>query len=861
MIKKMTILIFIIIISIIQIQTVFGEGNNLLRNPGFEESGLEHYFWEQRVWEKSPGAYEIKVMKDDARWGKNYIRIKSNVLNDARLVQLTDVKPSTLYKISGWLRTQNIGTDAKGANLSVWLLGETSKELKGDNIWTYLEWYGRTGPGQTKLEFTVGIGGHGSLNQGTADFDEIKIEEAKSIPQGASIVNLYHVENGGSTSNSTLGGKGAIFLFITLLIILIGIPLFIIFKKNTGSNQGAYGEEVKGNGSDIKEEDVSMGKTWKYKLDRKDFIIMTVMTVIYLAVALLNLGSTHVPETFWKPSQLGESFIVDFDREYDIARISYYDGIGDIKLRIDNLEKDGVYRPIGTMDQDVYKALRWQGFDTAVKARSLKITVDKVGGTLNEIVFFERGGTRPITGFRVRENEIGKNDLGKIQNLFDEQDVGSYDYNFMNSSYFDEVYHPRTAFENLNRMEPLETSHPPLGKLLIALGVSIFGMNPFGWRIMGTLFGAAMIPAMYLLGRRLFSGRIYAFGSAFLIMFDFMHFAQTRIGTIDSYPTFFVILAYFFMAGSFLNKSYKMSFKKSLIPLFAAGLCWGLGMASKWTALSTGGGLAVLYFTSKVIEYLDFKKVLRKRKRKEILPVWTGSFVRKNIIYTSLCCVIFFVIIPVLIYVSSYLPIITLPGPQHNLEEVVRYQKNMSDYHVNLTVRHPFESPAYSWPLISKPLLEYRGEGLPQNKVSIIYVLGNPAIFWFGIVCVFVVIAIGIWKRDKRALLIIVAFAFQYLPWFTVTRCIFIYHFFTAVPFLILSVIYVLEFLQKDLPGVMAKAFMDQKIQFVTYKAANGFIIGYLAVVGILFAVFYPAISGLVVDSSYLEWVKWLGIG
>jgi len=51
-------------------------------------------------------------------------------------------------------------------------------------------------------------------------------------------------------------------------------------------------------------------------------------------------------------------------------------------------------------------------------------------------------------------------------------------------------------------MSPYETTHPPLGKIFIALGILVFGMVPFGWRIVGTLFGVAMVPVMYMFGKR-----------------------------------------------------------------------------------------------------------------------------------------------------------------------------------------------------------------------------------------------------------------------------------------------------------------------------------------------------------------------
>ena len=154
----------------------------------------------------------------------------------------------------------------------------------------------------------------------------------------------------------------------------------------------------------------------------------------------------------------------------------------------------------------------------------------------------------------------------------------------MNSMYLDEIYHGRTAFEHVERIKPYETTHPPLGKVFMALGVLIFGMVPFGWRIVGTLFGVAMVPAMYAFGKKVFHDRFFAFSAAFLMMFDSMHFAQTRIATIDSYVTFFVILMYYYMYDYFVNKSYVLGFKQSLKPLFLSGLFFGFGAASKWIA-------------------------------------------------------------------------------------------------------------------------------------------------------------------------------------------------------------------------------------------------------------------------------------
>ncbi|NLP14677.1 MAG: phospholipid carrier-dependent glycosyltransferase [Clostridium sp.] len=589
---------------------------------------------------------------------------------------------------------------------------------------------------------------------------------------------------------------------------------------------------------------------------------MSVFTLVYSVISLVNLGTTNVPETYWQPAKMKDSFIVNFDREYDLSKIAVYSGVGDLKLQVYYRSEDRTFIPGITVEQKYEDVLRWRDFNLQVTTDAIRVIVDQAsGGTINEMVFFEKGNHEtPIQISTVTEEMISDGGRGKVQNLFDEQDVGDYAYTYMNSSYFDEIYHPRTAFEHLNRMKPYETTHPPLGKVIMAIGVAIFGMNPFGWRFMGTLFGIIMVPVMYLMGKKIFKKRMYGVIAAFLMTFEFMHFAQTRIGTIDSYPALFVILAYYFMFDYFMSKSYQVGLKKSLIPLLLSGIFWGLGCASKWTAVYAGGGLAVLYFSSLIMEIMDYKKALRAKNKKK-RPAWVDGFIKKNVVYTSLCCVIFFVVIPVLIYVASYLPIITLPGDNYNLGYVWENTKGMFGYHSGLVDDHPYASPAYSWPLISKPLAEYFGTNLPPGKISKMYVLGNPAVFWFGIICVFFAIAMAIIKKDKRLLPIVVAFAFQYLPWFMVSRCVFIYHFFTSVPFLILCIVYVLYYLCEYLPEDVGKAYGSKIAAINTYKASQAFVYIYLLINVLLFILFYPAISGMVVDSSYIKLVNWLGIG
>ena len=102
--------------------------------------------------------------------------------------------------------------------------------------------------------------------------------------------------------------------------------------------------------------------------------------------------------------------------------------------------------------------------------------------------------------FQKQDGELAK--VKTASALFDEQTLVPDSYSFKNSTYFDEIYHARTAYEFIKGREVYEWTHPPLGKSIIALGIRIFGMNPFGWRFMGTLFGVLMLPLMYIFAKK-----------------------------------------------------------------------------------------------------------------------------------------------------------------------------------------------------------------------------------------------------------------------------------------------------------------------------------------------------------------------
>jgi dolichyl-phosphate-mannose--protein O-mannosyl transferase len=168
----------------------------------------------------------------------------------------------------------------------------------------------------------------------------------------------------------------------------------------------------------------------------------------------------------------------------------------------------------------------------------------------------------------------------------------------------------------------------------------------------------------------------------------------------------------------------------------------------------------------------------------------------------------------------------------------------MYNYHKNLrqATPHPFSSGWQEWPFIKRPMWFYMGHDLPQGKISSIVSMGNPAVWWTGAICLIFIFVGSVFlnMKDEAALFILIGFASQYVPWVLVPRETYIYHFFASVPFIIFAIVYVV---------------MKIKTRFAW---ASFIVYPYMGVVLFLFALFYPVLSGALIDREYaVRYLKW----
>lgn len=796
---------------------VYADNQNLLKNAGFETvTDSAAADWSTYIWNQKDGQYSIAPVSSEKHSGNSSLQIVSKNTNDIRVKQDLAVKPNTFYKLTAWVKTQNVGEGTKGANISADGILFTSKDVHGNSDWQQIELYGETGKGQKSVTVTFGLGGYGSENSGTMWLDDVAVEPLKVLPSGVKAVSLLKPK---TESSDTAQQKTYVSAIISLLALIAGIAIAFYIGNKIIKTKPLHKTEMNN--------DFYTCKT--LKIDKRDIKAMTAITVFYTVIALLNLGSLNIPQTGYSPANYTDSVTVDFEKSIDLDRLYYFGGLGDGTFTVDAADDSGSFTQIAKIEKKDIFSFKY----TAISAKTSKvrITPSTTGYTLNEIYFTEKGKTVPVQIKNVISEDTNSS------KLFDEQKTFAYKPSYMTNMYFDEIYHARTAFEHIHKIEPYEWTHPPLGKVLMAIGVLIFGMAPFGYRIVGTLFGVAMLPLLYLFGKKIFRDWRFAAITSILMMFDFMHFTQTRIATIDVYGTFFIIAMYYYMYDTFMIKSYNIPYRLSVKPLLLCGLMFGLGVASKWIAAYGGAGLALIFFTSKYLEYRDYKKLTLDTKHDK--PEWLESFISKRIILTMLLCVIFFIIIPCTIYYLSYVPYMEVPGAKKGLDLVLSYQKQMFDYHSKLKATHAFSSPWYEWPIIYKPTWFYSGSDVANGYASTIVTMGNPAIWWTGIPAFFTAVYVAYKKKDKKMALIFAAIVFQYMPWVLVPRITWIYHYFSTVPFIIICIVYVMKELYE-------RNTISRKTIFI-----------YLTICAVLFLWFYPALSGLEVPQNYIYSLRW----
>jgi dolichyl-phosphate-mannose--protein O-mannosyl transferase len=375
---------------------------------------------------------------------------------------------------------------------------------------------------------------------------------------------------------------------------------------------------------------------------------------------------------------------------------------------------------------------------------------------------------------------------------------------------FDETYYAKDACnyaggseETCEIAEESTRVHPPLGKWLISIGVQVFGFDSFGWRIVPAISGVITVALLFLLARRLFKSLLPAAIASFLLAIDPLHFVQSRTSMLDIFVPMFGLAAFLFLAidrdrmieraAGWGEEDRSIAFRRPW--RVGAGAMAGAAVASKWSGILIL--VAVLALT------VVWEAAWRKQAGVENRFSW---MLRKE----GVSILLYLILVPMLVYTATYIGRIHEPIPNYVEGGDCAYKDGnwpynlyqqqfcMLGFHRNLEATHSYQSPAWSWPLIKRPVSYFFCSGdsckpaAADGDYQEIFATGSPFVWWTSLIALAVMAVAWALKRDfKRPEgFILAGFAFTYLPWLIPSgrSAVFIFYLLPTVPFMCLAI-------------------------------------------------------------------------
>lgn len=582
----------------------------------------------------------------------------------------------------------------------------------------------------------------------------------------------------------------------------------------------------------------------------KDLLNVSLITACYAVVSLWRLGTPVFFRTTWQPQKAGQQIIFELPGEthFDAVYSIYCEGDNNSNPATYQLSMEGMilegsddleqWSQITVFPQKgIYQYLITSGdWDY----HYVRLRCPDKNGTLSEIGFRAYGGS-VFLPVRVYEDEYADS-VYPASLVIDEQSVLTIEPSWYDESYFDEVYHPRNAWEIANGQYMYASVHPLLGTCIIALFIRLFGFSPLVYRLPGALFGIMLLPLFHAVLKQIFRNSSYAFLGTLFLACDFMHLTTSRIATLEPFSVFWILLMYYWMIRYYKSSFYK-DFKGSLKLLLYCGIAMGLGIATKWTACYSAVGLAILLFTNLFHRFSEYRHAVKALKdnpeEQDSSLLYIRNVFPRYFFQTIGWCFLFFIGIPLLIYFVSYIPT-KVWRDGWSVRNVIRQIVYMYKYHINLTATHPYQSMWYQWLLDARPIW-YFGRATRDGFYNSIACFSNPLLCWAGLPSFLLVVYDAVVHRNKNAWIILTGYLTAFLPWVTlVERCVFAYHFYPTSFFMIMAVVYAGRRLVK----------LNQNFAWVVTAFA-------MAVV-IVFVIFLPVTAGFTTTTAYIKLLEWL---
>lgn len=384
--------------------------------------------------------------------------------------------------------------------------------------------------------------------------------------------------------------------------------------------------------------------------------------------------------------------------------------------------------------------------------------------------------------------------------------------------YFDEVHYLPAARELLELGVYRNREHPLLGKELIALGITIFGDNPAGWRlpsmVTGTLAILGAMRAMWFASMSRFASS--AFGV--LLATGFALFVHARIAMLDIFMVTFVAVAAWQFAAAIREPEH------GRMRLAATGVALGCAMGAKWNAIPVAVLPGLAFFAARLAA--GRRRLFTSRRG---IPVPGISLIE---------AALWLGIVPLATYALTFLPGLYYREGAITVGGLVEHHRQMLSLQEQVLKPHPYQSTWTDW-LMNWRAIWYLYEPVDGAQRGVL-LIGNPLTMLLGLPALVWAAWSGLTKRNWAALGIAIGYAASLGLWIAAPKAVqFYYHYFLPSCFLLAAL------------ALALGTWWDRGYR----KSA----VAVLLASTVIFAWFYPVLSSapLTSDMAFQKWM-WL---
>jgi dolichyl-phosphate-mannose--protein O-mannosyl transferase len=426
--------------------------------------------------------------------------------------------------------------------------------------------------------------------------------------------------------------------------------------------------------------------------------------------------------------------------------------------------------------------------------------------------------------------------------------------------------------------------HPPIGKLLIGLGMQVGGgvTSSFAWRLSAAVVGTLAIVMVARIGRRIFASTALGTLAGLLLAVDGLAIVMSRTGLLDGFLMFFVLAAFgLLLLDRDLARRRLASRTAALLdagrplPAFGPrlGMRWWRLAAAVVLGLSCGTKWSGIYFLA-VFGVVSVAWDVSARRTVGVRGWAAGGVLRDGVPAGFIMVSTAFVT-----YLASWTTWFASPqawGRQWAVENpgqgvqwlppalrsLWKFHEDMWQFHNNLTTPHAYAAHPIGWIVQWRPTSFYYPtsiSGLSGEQAQAacgasscsqpITSLGNPLIWWLGAAALLVATYWLITRRDWRAGAVLSGIAAGWLPWFAYEhRTIFTFYAIAFLPWLVLTLVYVASLVIGPKEGA------DPRDR----RRAILWVAGVTALIVVVSAFFYPVWTAQVIPYDQWRLRMWL---